>query len=223
MSHFWTALDFLARAMAVALAIGAGLAFIFKSVVKGWIDSFFKRQVNAELEGLKAETARSLEALRADFARQLEDRKAALALDLEKEKRRLDEELRREASLYDASRAYYDVFYTSYGPVLTELWALQTDFTASLDRSEPGLSSRVREAFVSRVMGMLSQAMQKTSAADAYLDSDLKVRIAHLFRDLMAYITGGARGEERLQQLTLEFGMIVAELRHAITGGLAAG
>jgi hypothetical protein len=217
LSTIWTLLDFLARGMALVLAVGSALAFIFKKAVTAWIDAMFKRRVDAELEILKGDLAKSLESVRADFAKQLEERKAALALDLEKEKRRLDEELRRDASLYDNNRSFYDVFYASYGPVLTELWALQNDFTAPLDKTEPGLGKKVRDAFVARVMGMLSEANQKASAADAYLDVDVKVRIAHLFKDLMAYITSGAQGEARLRELTVEHGMIIAELRLAVT------
>ena len=62
-------LDFLSRAVALVLALGALIGFAFRHWVTAWIDARFKRQVDTELERLKHQFAMSLEEKKAELTR----------------------------------------------------------------------------------------------------------------------------------------------------------
>ena len=148
----------------------------------------------------------------------IETLKSRLAGDLEQEKRKLDEQSRRQARVYDRKVAFYETFAVEYGRVLAELWALQQDFTASLNTVNPELGAKVRGLFVSRAHAMLMQAEEKLAPDAVYIDVFLQKRIAALFADLSRFIGEGARDRDRLDALTLEDGMINAELRSELFG-----
>ncbi len=107
--------DFLSRAMAVALAIGAVLGFVLRYWIKAAIDTRFKRQLTIELEGCKNAFATSLEEKKAELTRdatlEIERLKNRLTKELEEDKRKLDEQARRDARRYDRTLAYYETFH----------------------------------------------------------------------------------------------------------------
>jgi hypothetical protein len=216
-------LDFLSRAMAVALAIGTVVGFALRHWIKAALDARFKRQIGIELEQHKHAFAVALEDKKAELTRQVttdvETLKAGFAKDLEQQKRQFDEQARRDARIYDRRLAFYENFALEYGRVLVELWALQEDFTAPLNTTEhPDLGAVMRKHFVLRAHAMLMQAEQKLDPDAAYVDVFTRKRIVNLFADLSAFIGDGARAWDRLEALSLENGLIRAELRLALWG-----
>jgi hypothetical protein len=101
--------------------------------------------------------------------------------------------------------------------VISELWALQHDYTASLDSIEPGLAGKTRESLRMNVLNMLSQTNVNLEAHSAYVDVFVQVRIAKLYASLVDFIRKGATGEESLGGLSREMGMISAEFRNQLT------
>jgi uncharacterized membrane-anchored protein YhcB (DUF1043 family) len=101
MTNLLVVLDFLSRAFAMILAVGALLGFVFRKFVSAWIDALFKRKVDSELETLKHQLATSLEERKAELNRhvtsEVETLKGRIAKEMEQEKRALDEEMRRNA------------------------------------------------------------------------------------------------------------------------------
>lgn len=66
-------LDFLSRAFAVLLAVGAFLGFVFRKWVEEWIKARFKRQVDQELKDVEHKHAVALEEKRNTLAKDLND------------------------------------------------------------------------------------------------------------------------------------------------------
>jgi hypothetical protein len=209
-----TILDFLSRAMAVLLAVGAVLGFAFRKVIEAWIDTRFKAKADEALEGYKAQLAESLEFKKADLARQLEEQKAKLTKDLEKDKQSLSEGIRREGYEFEKNRSYYEAFDLEFGTVISELYTLHADYMTK-DSNNP-LVAQWREIWLSRSHAMLIEADKKLRALDQYIETDLKVRVARLFRDLSHFMAEGARDKKRLDELALENGLVAAELHNLV-------
>ena len=84
--------------------------------------------------------------------------------------------------------------------------------------AHPDLGDIMRKQYVLRAHAMLMQAEQKLDPGAAYVDVFMRKRIAKLFADLSAFIGEGATARDRLEALSLENGLIRAELRVALWG-----
>jgi len=203
-------LDFLSRAIALVLAIGGFIGFIFRKAVSTWIDTRFKAKADAALEGYKGQLAESLEAKKAVLARELEEKKAQLATDLERDKQLSSEAIRRKAHQFDKNTSFYETFDTEFGTVISELYALHSDYITTKEHDP--LVIAWRQMWLDRAHKMLTQAHEKLRSQEQYIDSSLKLRVAHLFADLSTFMAGGARDKKRLDELALEVGHITAQL-----------
>lgn len=203
-------LDFLSRVIALILAIGGILGFIFRRFIGTWIDTRFKAKADAALEKLKGELAGSLEVKKANLARELEEKKSQLVRELEHDKLRFGEEIRRGANQFDKNTSYYETYHTEFGSVISELYALHADYITK-DEKNP-LIVNWRKVWLLRAHRMLIQANEKLTLVGQYVDSNLRLRVAQLFAALSTFIADEARDEKRLDELAREQALIGIEL-----------
>jgi hypothetical protein len=121
MDQLTIVLEFLSRAIALALAVGALLGFVFRRYVSAWIDAHFKRKVESEVKAIEHTFAVTLEekkkALAAELNDETETLKNRLATQFERERHNLDEEFKNRARVFEErsrfaeplARAAYDL------------------------------------------------------------------------------------------------------------------
>lgn len=219
-------LDFLSRAIAIVLAIGGALAFVFQSIVKGWIDAYFKRRVETQLADKNHALSISLEEKKAALTKELttegEALKSRLMKDLEKHKRDLDEAYRRRQIIEQRSLQYFDDFSTGYGTIFVELYALQGNYFKPLESVSVEFVQELRSAMVLKIHQMLVQAQSKLGPSASYIPVELASREARLFADLSTFLSEGANDQTRLNELATEKSMIWAELHTRLFGKVEA-
>jgi len=225
MSELFVLLDFLSKAVALALTLAALFSVVFHKFVNAAIDAAFKRRVDAELEQLKAELASALEEKRPELSRKLASEVEAIrgqfARELEQEKQQLAEIGRREARIHDTNASYYEIFHFEYGRILVELQAMLQNYRDAADNIQAGLGDKLRSALLLNLMDRLSKAQENISKVEHYVDViNISKRIAMLYSDLINYMTSGANDQTRLKDLMLEYGLISAILRDQLTAGL---
>jgi len=208
-------LDFLSRAFAVLLAIGGIIGFFTRHYIARRIDAHFAKKAATdhqhhmiELENKKAELAK-------DLATETEQLRSKLTKDLEREKRALDEEFRRTARKFDKNSSYYEIYEREFGAVMSELWALHSDYMTKMNQEEP-LAKAWRQMWLTRAHRMLVQSNENLALHGSYIDPELNLRVAALFNNLSKFIGGGASDKAQLDGLASEQGRITDALRKSL-------
>ena len=154
-----------------------------------------------------------------DLAAHTEGLRAKLTNELERYKRTLDEDFRRKAGVYDKQLAYYVTFSSEYSGIIAELYALDGEWVETLNKMHSGLGGAMRTVFLSKAHRRLMEAQEKLNPLDPYMDTiNVKLRVAHLFNDLSAFIAEGANDGAHLRELALETGYISAGLQLELLG-----
>jgi len=197
--------------VAVSAVLTSALVWLSKTWISTRLKNAIKHEYDQKLETHKASLTR-------DFAKEIEMLKGQISKALEQEKKVLDERFRRHAHFFDKNAKLYETFHLEYGSVLTELYALEGDWIDKLNTLDPRLGVEVRASFLLRAHGMLIQAQEKLAPQQAYLDTELSLRIASLFANLSAFMAEGAKDRKRLDELALEKALVSAELRSSLMG-----
>ena len=108
--NIFTVINFLSQLFVIIIAVGGILGFLFRRFIGAWIDAFFKRRLDNELEEKKAALVSETERLKADLTRELET-----------EKRKLDEKFRIRAQIAEKNLEAYQLFHVEYGAIVTDL------------------------------------------------------------------------------------------------------
>ena len=125
----------------------------------------------------------------------VQDGKPAVA-PLLQEVRDTFEAIRRKAHQFDKNTSFYETFDTEFGTVISELYALHSDYITTKEHDP--LVIAWRQMWLDRAHKMLTQAHEKLRSQEQYIDSSLKLRVAHLFADLSTFMAGGARDKKGL-------------------------
>ena len=195
-------LGVLSQALSLALLLLAILAFAFRKWLGALIDSRFKRKLAVELEDLKH-----------GFATEVELQRARLTKDIETHKRQLDASAKIATRIQDKRIDTYETYYVEYGRALVQLHSLY-----HLYMSDPPIDPNFLESTRMDCLRLVRTAEDKMSICALYSDPDLTIRMADLYRNLISYITSGARNWEILNTLTGEQAQIGAEMRFRLTG-----
>lgn len=204
-------LDGASRALTLVLAVGAFVAFLLRRWIGTWIDAIFKRKVEAELDRQRHSFAIQIERERAALIAEVQNKKAELDRLNEGHKRKEDRNAEMVTRISNRRLEAYESFHTGFGDMMRDLHALRF-----LDDTEPPIDRAARETLRLRYFANLQLARAGVSAHDLYLDADLKVQIATLYRDMSDYLGSGATDRAKLDQIATDESQISALMQSEV-------
>jgi hypothetical protein len=201
-------LDGASRALTLVLAVGALVGFLLRRWIGAWIDAAFKRKIEAELDRQRHNLALQLERERATLISEVQHKKAELDRSNEGHRRKEDRNADLAERISTRRLEAYEAFHTGFGDMMRDLHALRY-----LDDTEPPIDKAARETLRLRYFANLQLALAGVSAHDLYIDPDLKVRIATLYRDMSGYLSSGATDRVKLDQIATAESEISASMQ----------
>lgn len=201
-------LEVASRVLALVVALGALLSFVFRRWIGAWIDAQFRTRVEEELGRQKHAFSVEIERERARLATEAQRQKATLDEQKEAHRRMLDRDAMVRTRILASRLQTYEAFDKHFGDVVVDLHSLRV-----LDQAAPPISPEAREAHRLRTLQKLQEAMRASTDNDFHASVDIKVRVASVYASISNYLVNGARDHDALEEILNMQSLLIAEMR----------